>query len=176
MCNKSLAKRPCDPLASCGISVRFQTLSHTQRQVAHALLTRPPLTQGPKPPCPFDLNVLCTPPAFILSQDQTLEIIVLKQPRSPSVDPILLSSLALSFFYFCLSSILILRISEIRFKLFSLCTSLLLFNFQRSFRPRNAFRAATFLFYHFCPALSSTFLKFFKVFSKWAWVVASLVG
>ena len=29
---------------SCGISVRFQTLSHIQRQVAHALLTRPPLS------------------------------------------------------------------------------------------------------------------------------------
>ena len=28
----------------CGISVRFQTLSRTDRQVAHALLTRPPLT------------------------------------------------------------------------------------------------------------------------------------
>ena len=27
---------------------------------------------------PFDLNVLCTPPAFILSQDQTLEKIVFK--------------------------------------------------------------------------------------------------
>ena len=44
------------------------------RQVAHALLTRPPLS------CislgfhtaPFDLHVLGTPPAFILSQDQTL--------------------------------------------------------------------------------------------------------
>jgi hypothetical protein len=44
------------------------------RQVTHALLTRPPLN------CeslgfitvPFDLHVLGTPPAFILSQDQTL--------------------------------------------------------------------------------------------------------
>ena len=34
----------CDFDASCGISVRFQTLSHIQRQVAHALLTRPPLS------------------------------------------------------------------------------------------------------------------------------------
>ena len=29
---------------SCGISVSFPTLSRTQRQVAHALLTRPPLS------------------------------------------------------------------------------------------------------------------------------------
>ena len=31
---------------------------------------------GTEVPSPFDLNVLCTPPAFILSQDQTLEQIV----------------------------------------------------------------------------------------------------
>ena len=59
-------------LRLCGISVRFQTLFPSTRQVAHALLTRPPLTHFPKETRPFDLNVLCTPPAFILSQDQTL--------------------------------------------------------------------------------------------------------
>ena len=61
----------------CGINVRFQTVSPTQGQVAHALLTRPPLGIA----APFDLNVLCTPPAFILSQDQTLEQIVFKLPK-----------------------------------------------------------------------------------------------
>ena len=50
------------------------------RQVTHALLTRPPLTSQPlwrisKISGPFDLHVLGTPPAFILSQDQTLSII-----------------------------------------------------------------------------------------------------
>jgi hypothetical protein len=35
---------------------------------SHALLTRPPLA----PKSPFDLHVLSIPPAFILSQDQTL--------------------------------------------------------------------------------------------------------
>ena len=44
LCNKSLATETCVPVALCGISVRFQTLFHTQRQVAHALLTRPPLS------------------------------------------------------------------------------------------------------------------------------------
>ena len=34
---------PCDPGISCGISVRFQTLSPSERQVAHVLLTSPPL-------------------------------------------------------------------------------------------------------------------------------------
>ena len=43
-------------------------------QVIHALLTRPPLTDISLGfhICPFDLHVLGTPPAFILSQDQTL--------------------------------------------------------------------------------------------------------
>ena len=36
------------------------------------LLTRTPLSGEPKPPFPFDLHVLGTPPALILSQDQTL--------------------------------------------------------------------------------------------------------
>ena len=57
---------------SCGISSRFQLLSPTERQVPHALLTRSPLTQGASSPRPFDLHVLGTPPAFVLSQDQTL--------------------------------------------------------------------------------------------------------
>ena len=42
------------------------------RQVAHALLTRPPLNPFPKELHPLDLHVLGTPPAFVLSQDQTL--------------------------------------------------------------------------------------------------------
>ena len=41
---KSLVYRPCDPYTLCGISSRFQLLSPTERQVAHALLTRPPLS------------------------------------------------------------------------------------------------------------------------------------
>ena len=37
---------------------------------SHALLTRPPLEIA----LPFDLHVLGLPPAFILSQDQTLKL------------------------------------------------------------------------------------------------------
>ena len=36
------------------------------------LRTRSPLIPGPKPGSPFDLHVLGAPPAFVLSQDQTL--------------------------------------------------------------------------------------------------------
>ena len=69
---------PCEKMTLCGISVRFQTLFPTERQVAHVLLTRPPLRTFFTQPksrsksSPFDLHVLGAPPAFVLSQDQTL--------------------------------------------------------------------------------------------------------
>ena len=58
-----------------GISIRFRMLSQSYRQVTHVLLTRPPLilSEG-KLQDPLDLHVLGTPPAFVLSQDQTLHI------------------------------------------------------------------------------------------------------
>ena len=52
----------------CGINLPFGRLSPSTRQVTHVLLTRPPLGQK----SPLDLHVLGTPPAFVLSQDQTL--------------------------------------------------------------------------------------------------------
>ena len=39
-----LIAKPCDLAMSCGISILFKTLSPSERQVAHALLTRPPLS------------------------------------------------------------------------------------------------------------------------------------
>ena len=56
---------------SCGISDPFGSLSPTLRQVTHVLLTRLPL-YSPLRAFAFDLHVLGTPPALILSQDQTL--------------------------------------------------------------------------------------------------------
>src|SRR3712207_9511968 len=55
-----------------GISHRFQQLSQSQGQVTHVLLTRSPLITRASPGSPFDLHVLSTPPAFVLSQNQTL--------------------------------------------------------------------------------------------------------
>ena len=55
-----------------GISCRFQQLSPSPGQVSYVLLTRAPLSLQTNPEFPFDLHVLGTPPAFILSQDQTL--------------------------------------------------------------------------------------------------------
>src|SRR5665213_4240270 len=60
------------PKVVSGIRRRFQRLSQSQGQVTHVLLTRSPLIQRASSLSPFDLHVLSTPPAFILSQDQTL--------------------------------------------------------------------------------------------------------
>ena len=67
----------CSSVSLPGISTPFGVLSLSLRQVAHVLLTRPPLKYViasyfiP----PLDLHVLGTPPAFVLSQDQTLKLI-----------------------------------------------------------------------------------------------------
>ena len=87
----------CPSTTSCGISTPFGVLFPTARQVTHALLTRPPLRHSIHSTVeaqrffilsnflashlhhsvnrvsPFDLHVLGAPPAFVLSQDQTLE-------------------------------------------------------------------------------------------------------
>src|SRR3954454_8472123 len=55
-----------------GISPGFPELSQSQGQGAHVLLTRSPLIPRASPGSSFDLHVLSTPPAFVLSQDQTL--------------------------------------------------------------------------------------------------------
>ena len=45
------------------------------------LLTRSPLDTGPKAAASFDLHVLSTPPAFVLSQDQTLRRDLRHRPK-----------------------------------------------------------------------------------------------
>jgi hypothetical protein len=60
-----------------GLSCRFQQLSPSKGQVSHVLLTRSPLSLTIAHELTFDLHVLGTPPAFILSQDQTLHLEVL---------------------------------------------------------------------------------------------------
>ena len=81
-----LIASPCGVAMSCGISTSFPVLSPSARQVAHALLTRPPLShiirhsEEISTQASFDLHVLGTPPAFVLSQDQTLKTLYLKSP------------------------------------------------------------------------------------------------
>ena len=59
-------------MAVSGVSGRFQPLSRTQRQVP----TRySPVRRSPPEDGALDLHVLGAPPAFVLSQDQTLSFI-----------------------------------------------------------------------------------------------------
>src|SRR5262249_716293 len=61
-----------EPEGPSGINPGFPGLSRCRGQVIHVLLTRSPLSPGPKPWFSLDLHVLGAPPAFVLSQDQTL--------------------------------------------------------------------------------------------------------
>jgi len=60
----------CRTVVLCGISASFPALSPCQGQIVHVLLTRPPL--GNIATTSSDLHGSGTPPAFVLSQDQTL--------------------------------------------------------------------------------------------------------
>ena len=61
-------------LTTCGINSPFGELSPTSRQIPHVLRTLAPLNNSniATRVVPFDLHVLSTPPAFVLSQNQTL--------------------------------------------------------------------------------------------------------
>ena len=78
---------PCDIYMLCGISSRFQLLSPSERQVAHVLLTRPPLIMRASSQSPLDLHVLGVPPAFVLSQDQTLYDSCIGTALAVDIDP-----------------------------------------------------------------------------------------
>src|SRR5215469_8845865 len=71
------------PVVLSGIRPSFPGLSQSAGQITHVLLTRSPL-EYPKEAFPFDLHVLSTPPAFVLSQDQTLQTKPLKQKTGPN--------------------------------------------------------------------------------------------
>ena len=72
--------------SSCGITHHFWWLSPAPGQIAHVFLTRPPRDR-PRA-APFDLHALGTPPALILSQDQTLH-----QNKLPQAAPLARRSL-----------------------------------------------------------------------------------
>jgi hypothetical protein len=59
------------PKGSCGISHPFGQLSPTNR-LGRSRVTHPSAANPGRNPGPLDLHVLRTPPAFVLSQDQTL--------------------------------------------------------------------------------------------------------
>ena len=123
-------------------------LSPSKGQVAYALLTRSPLKIEPKLNFPFDLHVLGTPPAFVLSQDQTLQYTLLK------------NRLALNYLiqnFVCLAHLLSAFTSSKLARTFAFF--LVLVQFSRCCR----FPATCIVYYTF-KGLSSTFLPFFEKF------------
>ena len=81
-----LSPKPCGFGMSSGITRPFGRLSRAPGHVSDSLLTRPPLDRIAT--APYDLHVLATPPAFRLSQDQTLQLdfVTPTAPR-PAVTP-----------------------------------------------------------------------------------------
>ena len=136
-------------------------LSPLHRQIVHALLTRPPLTYLGASTLvrPFDLHVLSTPPAFILSQDQTLTLIFYFSHLHDLVTFSLCPSLNLLTNFRKLFLLLSFLIDK---KLF--CTYL--FSFIRS-RSKNLFQIFNALvFYHNKKPLSTILQKFFNFFKN----------
>ena len=142
------------------------------RQVTHALLTRPPLTI-PKN-SPFDLHVLSTPPAFILSQDQTLMLKCLIPFRTTLGCSFRL--LLFEFLFFmnhlsrCWLNACAFRLTHKRISRICICSlknfaCFILFSYQcSSLLP---LFASALLDYHVSQTLSTTFFNFFQIlFSK----------
>ena len=77
---------PCDRARISRINTTFVAVSRRKGQVTHVLLTRSPLIHPQQKPraSPFDLHVLSTPPAFVLSQDQTLQTKTNQTPHQTS--------------------------------------------------------------------------------------------
>ena len=74
-------------MGASGISPSFPGLFQSSGQVPHVLLTRSPLTHVTRRSSAFDLHVLGPPPAFVLSQDQTLRQNLRRVRRSdPTVE------------------------------------------------------------------------------------------
>ena len=70
-----------NPGTTCGISSPFELLFPASGQVTYVLRTHSPLNPRIATRISFDLHVLSTPPAFILSQDQTLRMTFNQSPR-----------------------------------------------------------------------------------------------
>ena len=153
-------------MISCGIISRFQLLSPRYGQIAHALLTRPPCIAT------FDLHVLSTPPAFILSQNQTLELIGIK----PILKDLRIEALSRLFFshYLCWLCFVVLMyfkvidrnfLSNLNLKEFISFYSIFNLRFRTSVRC--SFRGSSFILSHwflFVKRFSEVFSDFLKFF------------
>ena len=152
----------------CGISSRFQLLSPGMGQVTHALLTRPPLSQLKiirriNSAASLDLHVLSTPPAFILSQDQTLVKSVCIQFRINQLANSSLFTVVLVCLKTVLKNLLLKKFSRV---VVVYCSVIKVLCLCRSFQ------ATAFIFYQKLLSLSRTFLFFFVALFELSFAVS----
>src|SRR3954466_8817503 len=102
-------------MSTFGISLGFPRLSQSSGQVTHVLLTRSRLCPRASSGSSLHLHVLSTPPAFVLSQDQTLREELHKERHSLLEDPPVhmrwierLTGLLLSYYWHYLTSVLLI--------------------------------------------------------------------
>ena len=141
------------------------------RQVAHVLLTRPPLASLPKEIHSLDLHVLGTPPAFVLSQDQTLTKKFNHLLKLLWVFVLRLSKELLVYFNYILFNFQRPFSASHRSDFFILSLlSTLVNNFFKSFWRLPSQRN---LFYHFANSLSITCFKFLWLASATCFILPS---
>ena len=121
------------------------------------------------------MNVLCTPPAFILSQDQTLWCLYL------IISENMLKSLYQSFRSALLLLFWVLFFSSKEFVEFRLCTFRSLFNFQGSFHQPPRLTPKQYITYVLaCQDLFWGFFNFFSAYAKillffrWVFIISLL--
>ena len=155
---------PCDIYMLCGISSRFQLLSPSERQVAHALLTRPPLSLPslhPKNPIRSFVRLACVRHAASVRPEpgsNSLKYCInttfrLYQPISELCSLIRYTNV--SFFLPLISQLPKLLCKSTSYFKKSRVPFSSLFNFQGSLTARSSQTALQ--VYHFVPALSRGF-------------------
>ncbi len=155
MCDKSLVSKSCDLDTLCGISSRFQLLFPSHRQVAHALLTRPPLTlQGASRRInqAKSVRLECVRHAASVHPEpgsNSLIYCILHQPFRISTTSVFVRS------YCFLEHLLKFK------RIFRSLYISSLFNFQGA-----PVSSTALLLYHFALPMSIPFFNFFEIFSK----------
>ena len=174
-----LISQPCGRKMSCGISVLFKTLSPSERQVTHVLLTRPPLSKSAsirKLPPIYSVRLACVRHAASVRPEpgsNSLKYCI--ESPSRAFQAYLRAFVALfvhlrvaflkSFACFPsrISRPILKVITGTSCKFLRICHRSL-FNFQGSVRFPH--RGACFTFYHAFACLSSTFFILFSGSSR----------
>ena len=129
-------------------------------------VTHPSATDQTRRSSPFDLNVLCTPPAFILSQDQTLKQIVYHPlKRFDSFELFILA-------FFTFLELCSLWFWQILYSHLLFCFVLLSSVVQLSSFNRGPFLRALVYYITLFPLCQVLFQNFFKIFLTGVWVIS----